>query len=130
MLLTGRHIVSFIELLLIYFYNRKNYNDILTIVMYEDSSDQSGDDESQDDDFDILVLDSIFPPKTGIEGLMILLRRFPYPNRLCDLEQLFGRSETELSLIIKVLLQRIFRPLFYWLILKYLLSEYVYRKQN
>jgi hypothetical protein len=37
---------------------------------------------------------------TGIEGLMILLRRFSYPNRLCDLEQLFGRSETELSLIV------------------------------
>jgi hypothetical protein len=33
-------------------------------MVYEDSSDQSSDDESQDDDFDILVLDSIFPPKT------------------------------------------------------------------
>ncbi len=31
---------------------------------------------------------------------------------------------------IKVLLQRIFRPLFYWLNLKYSLSEYVFRKQN
>ena len=37
---------------------------------------------------------------TGTEALMILLRRLSYPNRLCDLEMFFGRSETELSLII------------------------------
>ena len=36
---------------------------------------------------------------TGMEALMILLRRLAYPNRLCDLVQLFGRSQSELSLI-------------------------------
>ena len=36
---------------------------------------------------------------TGIEALMILLRRLTYPNRLSDLTKLFGRSKTELSLI-------------------------------
>ena len=36
---------------------------------------------------------------TGIEALMILLRKLVYPNRLCDLVPLFGRSESELSLI-------------------------------
>ena len=36
---------------------------------------------------------------TGMEALMILLRRLVYPNRLCDLVPLFGRSESELSLI-------------------------------
>ena len=28
----------------------------------------------------------------GMEALMILLRRFAYPNRWCDLVSLFGRS--------------------------------------
>ena len=37
---------------------------------------------------------------SGIEALMMLLRRFAYPNRLCDLTSLFGRSVPELSLII------------------------------
>ncbi|KXJ13659.1 hypothetical protein AC249_AIPGENE27169 [Exaiptasia diaphana] len=36
---------------------------------------------------------------TGMEALMILLRRLVYPNRWCDLVELFGRSESELSLI-------------------------------
>ena len=36
---------------------------------------------------------------TGMEALMILLRRLSYPNRLSDLVQLFGRSQSELSLI-------------------------------
>ena len=35
----------------------------------------------------------------GMEALMILLRRFTYPNRLCDLVSLFGRSTSELGLI-------------------------------
>ena len=35
----------------------------------------------------------------GMEALMILLRRFAYPNRWCDLVSLFGRSTSELSLI-------------------------------
>ena len=36
---------------------------------------------------------------TGIEALLILLRRLAYPNRLVDLVKIFGRSKTELSLI-------------------------------
>ena len=36
---------------------------------------------------------------TGIEALLVMLRRLTYPNRLCDLVPLFGRSEYELSLI-------------------------------
>ena len=36
---------------------------------------------------------------TGMEALMVLLRRLSYPNRLCDLVQLFGRSQSELSFI-------------------------------
>jgi len=36
---------------------------------------------------------------TGMEALMVLLRRLTYPNRLCDIVPLFGRSESELSLI-------------------------------
>ena len=36
---------------------------------------------------------------TGVEALLILLRRLTYPNRLSDLTKLFGRSKTELSLI-------------------------------
>ena len=36
---------------------------------------------------------------TGIEALMIMLRRLAYPNRWCDLVPLFGRREYELSLI-------------------------------
>ena len=36
---------------------------------------------------------------SGMEALMILLRRLSYPNRWCDLVPIFGRSESELSLI-------------------------------
>ena len=36
---------------------------------------------------------------TGIEALMIMLRRLAYPNRWCDLVPLFGHREYELSLI-------------------------------
>ena len=36
----------------------------------------------------------------GLEALLILLRRLTYPNRLCDLCQLFGRPEPELSMIV------------------------------
>ena len=34
---------------------------------------------------------------TGMEALMLMLRRFAYPSRLCDLVPLFGRAEQELS---------------------------------
>ena len=37
---------------------------------------------------------------TGIHGLCILLRRLAYPNRLVDLEMLFGYSYRALSSII------------------------------
>jgi len=41
----------------------------------------------------------------GIEAVMILLRRFAYPNRWCDLKPLYGSSESELTLILnKVIL--------------------------
>ena len=36
---------------------------------------------------------------TGMEALMVVLRRLAYPNRLCDLTKLFGRSPPELSTI-------------------------------
>lgn len=36
---------------------------------------------------------------TGMEGLMIMLRRLAYPNRWCDLVNIFGRAEPELSII-------------------------------
>lgn len=34
---------------------------------------------------------------TGLEALMIMLRRLAYPSRLCDIVTLFGRTEQELS---------------------------------
>lgn len=36
----------------------------------------------------------------GMESFLLLLRRLTYPNRLCDLCQLFGRPEPELSMIV------------------------------
>ena len=36
---------------------------------------------------------------TGLEGLLIMLRRLCYPNRWCDLVPLFGLSESELSAV-------------------------------
>lgn len=36
---------------------------------------------------------------TGIEALLVMLRRLSYPNRWYDLCPLFGRSEPELSMI-------------------------------
>ena len=36
---------------------------------------------------------------TGMEALMVLLRRLAYPSRWCDLVSLFGRTEPELSMI-------------------------------
>jgi hypothetical protein len=38
---------------------------------------------------------------SGMEALMILLRRLAYPNRWCDLVGIFGRSESQLSVIFK-----------------------------
>ena len=39
----------------------------------------------------------------GIDTVCVLLRRFAYPNRLSDLEELFGRPKSTLSLIINQL---------------------------
>ena len=36
---------------------------------------------------------------TGTEGLMVMLRRLTYPNRWCDLVNIFGRSQAELSIL-------------------------------
>lgn len=36
---------------------------------------------------------------SGVESLCIYLRRLAYPNRLSDLEQLFGLSSSYLSII-------------------------------
>ena len=36
---------------------------------------------------------------SGLEALLITLRRLAYPNRLADMVQMFGRSEPELSMI-------------------------------
>ena len=36
---------------------------------------------------------------TGMEALMVLLRRLAYPNRWSDLVPVFGRTVSELSLI-------------------------------
>lgn len=41
---------------------------------------------------------------SGIEGLCILLRRLAYPNRLSDLESIFGRGVAELSVIVNLVL--------------------------
>lgn len=45
---------------------------------------------------------------SGIEGLCILLRRLSYPNRLSELEYLFGKSAPALSKIIDYMLNHIY----------------------
>ncbi|CAG2231528.1 unnamed protein product [Mytilus edulis] len=49
----------------------------------------------------------IAPRQGGIDGLCMVLRRLAYPCRLEDLEYIFGRSKTELSLIINEVLDYI-----------------------
>lgn len=39
---------------------------------------------------------------TGMEALLILLRRLAYPNRLSDLVPFFGHSKSDLSRIFNV----------------------------
>ena len=65
----------------------------------------------QKDDLERLKLALSLPEKytcrqgtiaTGMEALLILLRRLSYPNRWCDLVPFFGRSESELSNIFKI----------------------------
>ena len=43
-----------------------------------------------------------------LEGICMLLRRLAYPNRLTDLIQMFGRSKTELSMVINNVVDFIF----------------------
>ena len=45
----------------------------------------------------------------GIEGLCIFLRRLAYPNRLCDLENIFQRSSPALSEICTFVNRHIYR---------------------
>lgn len=45
---------------------------------------------------------------TGLQGLLILLRRLTYPNRLCELAREFGRSTSALSIIINTVLEDIY----------------------
>ncbi|KXJ11471.1 hypothetical protein AC249_AIPGENE107 [Exaiptasia diaphana] len=44
----------------------------------------------------------------GPEALLILLRRLSYPNRWCDLQDMFGRSQPELSMIFNEILSDIY----------------------
>lgn len=125
---------------------RKNFDDIVDVMLWQDSSDDSS---SSEDDLDELLLEFMFPQQndanyprihlqdipdvqceamfrfskgdmerlrdalqlpanyicsqgtiaTGMEALMILLRRLAYPNRWSDLVPVFGRTVSELSLI-------------------------------
>ncbi|CAH3027188.1 unnamed protein product [Porites evermanni] len=43
---------------------------------------------------------------TGMESLMILLRRLSYPNRWCDLVPIFGRTEPELSMAFDMVIMK------------------------
>ena len=43
---------------------------------------------------------------TWIEALMVMLRRLAYPNRLCDLVDIFGRAEPELSIVFNMVTLR------------------------
>lgn len=45
---------------------------------------------------------------TGMEALMILLRRLVYPARWCDLVPFFGRSGSELSLIFNTIMDDLY----------------------
>ena len=43
---------------------------------------------------------------TGVEAVMVLLRRLSYPNRLIDLVPFFGRAEPEISEIFSTVSNR------------------------
>lgn len=43
---------------------------------------------------------------TGMETLMILLRRLVYPNRWCDLVPIFGRAEPELTMAFNMVIMK------------------------
>lgn len=134
---------------------RKNFDGIVDVMLWQDSSDDSS---SSEDDLDELLLEFMFPqqndanyprinlqdvpdiqceamfrfPKgdmerlrdalqlpanyicsqgtiaTGMEALMILLRRLAYPNRWSDLVPVFGRTVSELSLIFNKIMDDIY----------------------
>ena len=46
---------------------------------------------------------------TGLEGLLVVLRRLSYPNTLGDMCEEFGRSKPSLSIVFNITLQWIFR---------------------
>lgn len=41
---------------------RRNFDDIITVMLFEDSSDKSSSDE---DDLDFLLIECLFPPQTN-----------------------------------------------------------------
>ena len=46
--------------------------------------------------------------ENGTNALLLLLRRLAYPNRYCDLLEVFGRSPSELSLIFNTTLDHVY----------------------
>lgn len=44
---------------------------------------------------------------TEMEALMILLRRLAYPNRWCELVDIFGRVEPESSIIFNIVINNL-----------------------
>ncbi len=52
------------------------------------------------------IMESVTRHKwSGLERLCLVLRHLAYPNRLCDLIPLFGRSLTDLSIVFNEMLQ-------------------------
>ncbi|XP_029209260.2 uncharacterized protein LOC114973009 [Acropora millepora] len=45
---------------------------------------------------------------SGMEALLILLRRLSYPNRWCDLVPIMGRSEPELSMVFNMIIDDLY----------------------
>ena len=50
---------------------RQDFNDIITVMLYDDSSSDSGSDSDSDDDLDLLLLETMFPllPKLDVPRL-------------------------------------------------------------
>lgn len=45
---------------------------------------------------------------SGMESMMIMLRRLTYPNRWCDLVPIFGRAEPELSMAFNMIIDDLY----------------------
>ena len=43
---------------------------------------------------------------SGMESMMIMLRRLTYPSRWCDLVPIFGRAEPELSMAFNMVIMK------------------------